>query len=112
MTHGKKGQLMGGLVLLTLGALFLLDRLYLLDVHTSWPLLLVTVGLGLFLHNPRTLAGWIIGGIGIIFFVVNFVIDFFPGFEAWTDLVWPIILIIIGALLLYRYYHDRVQPKD
>ena len=101
---------MGGLVLPTLGALFLLDRLFILDVHTSWPLLLVAIGVGLFLFNRRTLAGWIIGGIGVIFFVVNFAIDFFPGFEAWTDLVWPIILIIIGLLLLYRYYHDPQEP--
>jgi hypothetical protein len=34
------------------------------DVHTSWPLLLAVIGLGLFLLNRRTLAGWIIGGIG------------------------------------------------
>jgi hypothetical protein len=63
------------------------------------------------LLNRRTLAGWIIGGIGIIFFVVNFVIFFFPGFEDWTFLVGPIILIIIGVLLLYRSYHDSRHPR-
>ncbi len=98
-------------MLLTLGALFLLDRLFLLDVHTSWPLLLVAVGFGLFLINRKTLAGWIVGGIGVIFFVVNFVIEFFPAFEAWIDLVWPIILIIVGVLLLHRCHHNGLQPK-
>jgi len=106
-----KGQLMGGIILLTLGCLFILDRLLILGVHTSWPLLLVAIGLGLFLMNRRTLAGWIIGGIGVILFVVYFVIAFFPGVEAWSDLVWPIILIIIGVLLLYRYYHGGLEPK-
>jgi steroid 5-alpha reductase family enzyme len=57
------------------------------------------------------LAGWIIGGIGVILFVVYFVIAFFPGVEAWSDLVWPIILIIVGVLLLYRYYHSGLEPK-
>ena len=73
---------------------------------------LVAIGFGLFLWNRRTLAGWIIGGIGIIFFVVNFVIFFFPGFEDWTFLVGPIILIIIGVLLLYRSYHDSRHPRE
>jgi hypothetical protein len=63
------------------------------------------------LWNRRTLAGWIVGGIGIIFFVVNFVIFFFPGFEGWTFLVGPIILIIIGVLLLHRSYHDSRHPR-
>ena len=111
MSRGKKGQLMGGLVLLTLGSLFILDRLLILSIYTSWPLLLVAVGLGIFLTNPHTLAGWIVGGIGVILFVVNFFIDFFPSVEAWSDLVWPTILIIIGVLLLYRYYHKGLESK-
>ncbi len=111
MSRGKKGQLMGGLVLVTLGALLLMHHREILDFHTSWPLLMVAIGLGLFLLNRRTLAGWIIGGIGVIFFVVNFVIYFYPDFEAWSGLVGPIILIIVGALLLYRYYHSSLEPK-
>ena len=102
---GKKGQLIAGLVLLTIGSLFILDRLFILEVYTSWPLVMVAVGVALFLLNPHSLASWIVGGIGAIFFVVNFVIAFFPEVEAWSDLVWPTILVIIGILLLYRYYH-------
>jgi peptidoglycan/LPS O-acetylase OafA/YrhL len=111
MDWAKRIKLMGGLVLVTLGPLLLLDNLEILYFReTTWPLLLVSIGFGLFLLNRRTLAGWIIGGIGIIFFVVNFVIFFFPGFEDWTFLVGPIILIIIGVLLLYRSYHDSRHP--
>jgi hypothetical protein len=105
-------MLMGGLLLVTLGPLLLLDNLEILYFReTTWPLLLVAIGFGLFLWNRRTLAGWIVGGIGIIFFVVNFVIFFFPGFEDWTCLVGPIILIIIGVLLLHRSYHDSRHPR-
>jgi len=111
MSQGKKGQLLGGLVLLTLGVIFVLDRLYILEVFTSWPLILVVIGVGLFLINRHTLAGWIVGGIGVIFFVVNFVIAFFPSVEAWSDLVGPTILIILGILLLFRYYHHSSAPK-
>ncbi len=108
----KIAKLMGGLLLVTLGPLLILDNLEILSFReTTWPLLLVDVGVGLFLINRRTLSGWIIGGIGIILTVVNFVIHFFPGFQDWTFLVGPIILIIIGVLLLVRYYHDGLQPK-
>jgi len=92
---GKKGQLIAGLVLIALGSLFILDRLLILEVYISWPLILVAVGVALFLLNPHSLASWIVGGIGVIFFVVNFVIAFFPEVEAWSDLVWPTILVIV-----------------
>jgi hypothetical protein len=108
--RGKKGQLIGGLVLLTVGSLFILDRLIILEVYISWPVILVAVGVALFLLNPHSLASWIVGGIGVIFFVVNFVIAFFPEVEAWSDLVWPTILVIVGILLLYRYYQSP-SPK-
>lgn len=107
MARGKRGQLIAGAVLCTLGIIFLLDRLFILEVHTSWPLILVAIGVALFISNPQTLAGWIVGGIGIILFVVYFVFAFFPEIETWSDLVWPIILILVGVLLLYRYFQIR-----
>ncbi len=112
MTRGKKSLLLAGLILVTLGPLLILDNLEILAFkETTWPLLLVTIGVGLYLINRRTLAGWVIGGIGIILFVVNAVVHFFPAFENWTFLVGPIILIIIGVLLLHRYYHDGHEPQ-
>ena len=109
--RSKRGQLIGGLVLLTLGVLFILDRLILLEIYISWPLVLVAVGVGLFLSKPTSLTAWIVGGIGVVLFVVNFVIAFFPEVETWSDLVWPTILIIIGVLLLYRYYQSTSPPQ-
>jgi len=108
--RGKKGQLIGGLVLLTVGCLFILDRLIILEIYISWPLILVAVGVALFLLNPHSLVSWIVGGIGAVLFLVYFVIAFFPEVEAWSDLVWPTILVIIGVLLLHRYY-QAPSPK-
>ncbi|KPK93336.1 MAG: hypothetical protein AMJ94_03480 [Deltaproteobacteria bacterium SM23_61] len=102
--RGKKGHLIAGLVLLTVGCLFILDRLFILQIYTSWPLILVAVGVALFLLNPRSLAARIVGGIGVLLFLIYFVIAFFPEAEAWSDLVWPTILVIIGIFLLCRYY--------
>jgi hypothetical protein len=109
--RSKRGQLIGGLVLLTLGVLFILDRLILLEIYISWPLVLVAIGVGLFLSKPTSLTAWVVGGIGVVLFVVNFVIAFFPEVETWSDLVWPTILIIIGVLLLYRYYQSTSPPQ-
>ena len=99
----KKGELIAGLVLLTVGSLFILDRLLILEIYISWPLILVAVGVALFLINPHSLASWIVGGVGVVLFLIYFVIASFPEVEAWSDLVWPTILMIIGILLLYRY---------
>ena len=47
MYQRKKSQLLTGLILFTLGFIFILDRLSLIDVYTSWPLILVAIGLGI-----------------------------------------------------------------
>lgn len=108
--RGKKGHLIAGLVLLTVGCLFILDRLFILQIYTSWPLILVAVGVALFLLNPHSLASRIVGGIGVLLFLIYFVTAFFPEAEAWSDLVWPSILVIIGIFFLCRYY-QAPAPK-
>jgi hypothetical protein len=65
----KKGELIAGLVLLTVGSLFILDRLLILEIYISWPLILVAVGVALFLLNPHSLASWIVGGVGVVLFI-------------------------------------------
>ncbi len=107
----RKIQLIGGLVLFTIGIQLILAFFFILDWDTTRPLLLVAVGVGLFINNRRTIAGWVIGGIGIIFFSVNMVIFFFPQTEDWYDLILAITSLIVGIFLVYRYYHDGQQSK-
>jgi len=46
--HQKKGSVVGGLVLITIGALFLIDELIpQLNFGDLWPLILVAIGVGL-----------------------------------------------------------------
>jgi hypothetical protein len=61
------GRLVGGLVLMTVGTIFLLGRLDVIPAHalsTYWPLILVAVGLGKLLQSrDRSCvgeAGWLI----------------------------------------------------
>jgi phage shock protein C len=50
--HKDRGNLIGGLVLITLGALFLADE-FIPHVNFSdlWPLILVAIGIGLLINN-------------------------------------------------------------
>ncbi|MCK9219958.1 MAG: PspC domain-containing protein [Bacteroidales bacterium] len=50
-TKRKKGSLIGGLVLITLGALFLADELIpTINFGDLWPLILVAIGVGLLIN--------------------------------------------------------------
>lgn len=45
--ESRNGSIIGGLILLGLGILFLLNNWDILDFEESWPLILVIIGIGL-----------------------------------------------------------------
>ena len=50
--HPKShGNLIGGLVLITLGVLFLLDKFAGVDFGDLWPIILVVAGVGLIINS-------------------------------------------------------------
>ena len=50
-TERKKGSLVGGLVLITLGALFLADELIpQININDFWPVILIVIGVGLLIN--------------------------------------------------------------
>jgi predicted membrane protein len=99
--HRPIGKLIGGLVAITLGILFLLDHQGLIDIRTLWrlwPVVFLVVGIGkLFEQNSRDR----VVGAGVMFLIgtgwllVNF------GYFHWGQ-VWPAALIIFGVLLLWQ----------
>lgn len=90
-----------GLILVFLGAAYLLDRLeiFIFDNIFSdwWPLLLVAVGVINISGNKRSVTF----SLMMIFFGVIILIDnlgYLPG-SMW-DIIWPVMLVILGISLL------------
>ena len=96
-----------GLLLVVLGILFLSDSLHIFNfghiISDWWPLILI--GIGLFKLNKRER----IGGIVIIIIGCMFLLSEL-NIVSWYHIsrLWPLILIVIGAVMLLR----RSSPKD
>jgi len=105
------GRLLLGLVVVTLGALFLLDSADVLNanraIDRSWPLLIVAAGVFTLAERPPSLArGSLLTGIGVVLllFTTNLLDE-----DAW-NYVWPAVLILIGLAIVLRW-RGRVIPR-
>jgi hypothetical protein len=103
--HPAAGHAFAGLILLLIGAVFLLNNLgvfYIEDVRKYWPALLIVAGVAhLFFsrHGRRSLvlSGMLVT-IGGLLLANNF------GYihaNVW-EIVWPVMLIFLGILFLFR----------
>ncbi|HRG59437.1 MAG TPA: DUF5668 domain-containing protein [Bacteroidia bacterium] len=96
----RRGKISGGLILITIGAIFLLRELGTPIPHwiLSWKMLLIVIGIFIgFKHNFET-GGWIIPILIGSAFLIQ---DFFPDFRL-THYFWPIILIAIGIIMILK----------
>jgi len=105
------GRLLLGLVVVTLGVLFLLDSADVLNADRAidrwWPLLIVAAGVFTLAERPPSLArGSILTGIGVV--LLLFTTDLLDE-NAW-DYVWPAVLILIGLAIVIRW-RGRVIPR-
>lgn len=95
------GQLIGGMVLIAIGALFLLDRFNIFDVgwvfSRFWPSILIFVGVMQIIKGcRRSLTGpLVLIAVGAIFQA-----DRLRLFDWRFDRLWPVILIAIGIAML------------
>lgn len=88
----SSGQLIIGILLIVVGALFLLDNFYIVDFYLppylfSWKSILIIIGL-LLLANSES------KGTGIVLVLIG-LIGFFPEF-------WPLILVGLGGYIIIR----------
>jgi 4-amino-4-deoxy-L-arabinose transferase-like glycosyltransferase len=103
MNESRRGALIGGVVLIILGALFLLENLNLIPggVTDWWPVLVVGAGLWLLAQAVRRrTSGGLVGGILLIGL---------GGYWLASNLGWvgeglflPVLLIALGTGLLLR----------
>ncbi|GEM_PF-2614680 len=88
-----------GIILIILGAYFLLDNLDVIDIYIpwyffTWQMILIAIGLFNLLTGNRK-AAFVLIGIGVFFFLP----EFFP-FDVYD--FWPVILIFIGVSFFLR----------
>jgi Domain of unknown function (DUF5668) len=99
-----------GLILVAIGALFLLDNLHIVHVSTwvaYWPVILIAVGLVKLVDSQHTggqIAGGVLMTIGGLFLADNL------GFVR-IDQLWPLILIGIGLFLLWVRMRPRYEYR-
>ncbi len=105
----KNRRAMLGLIFILVGAVLLLDNLYIIPWNISyylftWQMLLIVIGIVQLINGNRK-GAFIMIGIGVFFWVPDFFrIDF--------DQYWPVILIIIGiGFFLKGRDHDSLSGK-
>ena len=101
--RGMTSQVLMGVLVIAIGLLFLLDNLDIIDIHDAlafWPLVFIFAGVAKLLDTTSP-DGYLVGlagiGIGVTMILHRLGIIYF----SWRA-VWPLILIGVGALVVYR----------
>ncbi len=95
----RRQILTGGLMLIALGVLILLNSLDIYGFGKSWPILLLVIAIATLAQNIRDAIGWFIGAVGVVFLVVK---NWYVHIGDLTKYVLPIFIIILGAYMLIR----------
>jgi predicted membrane protein len=103
------GHIVLGIIILLVGALFLLENLgyfYIGDIWQFWPVILIALGIGRIIESRSlnsALWGATVGGIGLILLANNL------GYLPWPlwHFIWPALLILWGLILLLRGFEGR-----
>jgi cell wall-active antibiotic response 4TMS protein YvqF len=98
------GRLITGLLIATWGLALLLDNLGLAEAHRALPAVLVIIGVTLLIHRDPARnhyafwgTAWMFAGIAV-----------YAAQQAWIHVtLWPVILVVFGASLVYRGLQQR-----
>jgi hypothetical protein len=97
----KMHVITGGLILIALGILIILNYMGLYEFGRSWPMLLIVIAVGTLIQRAGDIGGWIIAAVGIFFLVKE---NWGFQFYAAAKYILPILLILLGANILARNY--------
>jgi len=104
----NSGGIIPGMILVTVGAIFLLDHMGIIradNVWKFWPMILIAIGFGkIFKQDARA--------IGIGFLLVGLLLQAHElGFTrlSW-DTIWPFALIVVGALMIWSRFETPRLP--
>lgn len=107
----SQGHLLGGLVLIGIGSMFLLDRMnfFRFDFGDWWPMFLIIPGLIMALDGSRKNknGAFFLITFGLIFQVAE--LNLFRWWR-WRNL-WPLMMIAIGAWMLFQHLRGREESQ-
>ncbi len=102
--HNKKnGKVVIGGLLIVGGTLLMLSNLDIFDVNMahylfSWKSILIYIGLVMLATRPGKTSAYVLIGIGVFFWLP----EIFGYSVRFRDVFWPVLLIGIGFMLIYR----------
>ncbi len=107
-----RSNIVFGLILTTVGVLFLLhnfDVFYVYDIWRYWPLLLIAAGLSKLLwgRGGERMFGAVAVFIGSVFFIDNVF-----GWHVHLGQLWPVILVIVGISVVARSVRGPRPPGE
>ncbi|MBL7933869.1 MAG: hypothetical protein JNL60_18340 [Bacteroidia bacterium] len=108
----RRGKIMGGLLIVAIGALFLGRELgYEIPVWIfTWKVLLIGIGLVIAIKHKFLHPAWIVlVAVGGVFLIT----DLYPEMNI-KPILWPILIIVVGLIIIFkpRYGHrDRMHYR-
>lgn len=115
----QAGVAMGGVWLIGLGIIFLIQQLLDIPWSRAWPLFLILVGIALAIRwalgwGPRSMGaplGGLLGPVILIGLGVVFLLQFSGLWDISFSQLWPIALVVIGVLLLLGAVVPGSRPR-
>lgn len=100
----KQHILTGGLILITVGILIILNKTTVFGFGKSWPVLLIVIGIGALAQRFRDLGGWILVAAGAVLLV-----NYNWGLDARliSAYLLPVALIVLGLGVLRKYFKGK-----
>jgi hypothetical protein len=83
----------GGLILITLGCLIILNNMDIYGFDKSWPILLLVIAISMLMQRVKDIGGWLILVVGIIFLLIK---NWGLHLHILGTYLLPVILIVLG----------------
>lgn len=109
-TSGRGGRVFAGLALVIIGGVFLVGNTTDWDIPWAswWPVIIIAAGLWNF-RKKSWLAGLFITSLGVFFLLSTLDIWDYSIGDIWR--FWPVVLILVGARILFRRREERSRRK-
>ena len=100
----RRKVLAGGIILIALGALILLNSMTGYGFDKSWPILLIVISICTLVQQSKDIGGWLIGVVGVVFLVIK---NFYTDLDKIATYALPSLLMVLGAYVLVNYFRKR-----